>query len=71
MYSNPLRRLLNILKQSPELSSVYEQVVKSSEPVELNPLQIYQLHSIGLVKYQNNLVSPSCKLYRDYFQRVF
>ena len=71
VYSNPLRRLWNILKQSPELSSVYEQVVKSSEPIELNPLQIYQLHSIGLVKYQNNLVSSSCKLYRDYFQRVF
>ncbi len=71
IYSNPLRRLLNILKQSPELSSVYEQVVKSTQPVELNPLQIYQLHSIGLVQYQKNLVSPSCKLYRDYFNRVF
>ena len=70
VYSNPLRRLFNILKESPELSSVYEQVVKSPQPVELNPLQIYQLHSIGLVKYQNNLVSPSCKLYRDYFNRV-
>ena len=70
VYSNPLRRLFNILKQSPELSFVYEQAVKSCEPIELNPLQIYQLHSIGLVKYQNNLVAPSCKLYRDYFNRV-
>ena len=70
IYSNPLRRLLNILKQSPELSSVYERVVKSAEPVALNSLQIYQLHSIGLVKHQQNLVSPRCKLYRDYFIRV-
>lgn len=71
IYSNPLRRLLNILKQSPELSFAFEQVVKSPQPVKLNPLQIYQLHSIGLVKYQNNLVVPSCKLYRDYFNQVF
>ncbi|WP_019506614.1 AAA-like domain-containing protein [Pleurocapsa sp. PCC 7319] len=71
IYSNPLRRLLNILKQSPELSSVFEQVVKSDKPVELNSLQIYQLHSIGLVQHQQNFVSPRCKLYRDYFKRVF
>ncbi|MEM6613440.1 MAG: AAA-like domain-containing protein [Cyanobacteria bacterium P01_C01_bin.72] len=71
VYSNPLRRLFNLLQDSPQLCSIYERVVKSSEPIELNPLQIYQLHSIGLVKYQNNLVAPSCKLYRDYFQRFF
>ena len=70
IYSNPLRRLLNILKQSAELSSAFAEVVKSAEPAALNSLQIYQLHSIGLVRYQQNLVSPSCKLYRDYFQRV-
>ena len=70
IYSNPLRRLLNILKQSPELSSAFATVVRSAEPVALNSLQIYQLHSIGLVQYQQNLVLPSCKLYRDYFDRV-
>ncbi len=70
IYSNPLRRLLNLLKQSPELSSAFANVVKSAEPVVLNSLQIYQLHSIGLVQYQQNLVSPRCKLYRDYFNLV-
>jgi hypothetical protein len=70
IYSNPLRRLLNILKQSPELSSAFATVVKSAKPVALNSLQIYQLHSIGLVKHQQNLVSPRCKLYRDYFNLV-
>ncbi|MDJ0567499.1 MAG: AAA-like domain-containing protein [Pleurocapsa sp. MO_192.B19] len=70
IYSNPLRRLLNILKQSPELSSAFVQVVKSVEPVPLDSLQIYKLHSIGLVQHQKNLVSPRCKLYRDYFKRI-
>ncbi|MGL5793876.1 MAG: AAA-like domain-containing protein [Waterburya sp.] len=67
IYSNPLRRLANILNESPELSSVFSTVVKSDVPVALNSLQIYKLHSLGLVKQQNNLVSPRCKLYRDYF----
>lgn len=67
IYSNPLRRLLNILNLSPELSSAFAQVIKSDTPVALNSVQIYQLHSIGLVKHQGNLVSPRCKLYRDYF----
>ncbi|MEM8674702.1 MAG: AAA-like domain-containing protein [Cyanobacteria bacterium P01_G01_bin.67] len=71
IYSNPLRRLFNILRQSSELSAAFAQVVKSNEPIALNSLQIYQLHSIGVVQQQNNLVCPRCKLYRDYFRRVF
>lgn len=70
IYSNPLRRLANILNQSDELSSAFARVVESSKPIALNSLQIYQLHSLGLVKYQRNLVSPRCKLYRDYFRRI-
>ena len=71
IYSYPLRRLSNILQQSPELSSAFATVIQSDLPVALNSLQIYQLHSIGLVRQRNNLVSPGCKLYKDYFQRVF
>ena len=70
IYSNPLRRLLNTLKQSPTLTEAFAKVVESTEPVFLDSLQIYQLHSIGLVQHQQNLVSPRCKLYRDYFNRV-
>ena len=70
IYSDPLHRLYNILKQSPTLISAYAQVVESAAPISLDSLQIYQLHSIGLIKHQQNLVSPRCKLYRDYFSRV-
>lgn len=71
IYSYPLRRLSNILKQSPELSFAYATVIKSDLPIALNSIQIYQLHSIGLVRQRDNLVFPRCKLYKDYFQRVF
>ena len=70
IYSDPLRRLLNILKQSSDLTSAFAKVVKSAEPIALDSLQIYQLHSIGLVRHEQNLVSPRCKLYRNYFSRV-
>ena len=68
IYSNPLRRLLNTLKQSPSLTTAFASVVQSDEPVTLDSLQIYQLHSIGLVQHQQNMVRPRCKLYRDYFK---
>ena len=70
IYSDPLRRLLNTLKQSPTLTEAFAKVVSSTEPISLDSLQIYQLHSIGLVQHKQNLVSPRCKLYRDYFDRV-
>ena len=70
IYSDPLRRLLNILQQSPVLTEAFAKVVHSEEPVSLNSFQIYQLHSIGLVQHQQNMVRPRCRLYREYFQRV-
>lgn len=71
IYGNPLRRLRNILKQSSKLSLAYSKVIESDTPVALDAADIYQLHSIGLVKYQQNLVVPRCKLYQDYFQQIF
>ena len=71
IYGNPLRRLQNILKKSTELSLAYCKVVESNEPVALDSTEIYQLHSIGLVKYHQNLVIPRCQLYRDYFRQIF
>ena len=70
IYSSLLLRLFSIIKQSPELASALTKVVSSNVPIELNPLHIYQLHSIGLVRQQDNLVFPRCELYRFYFNRV-
>ena len=68
IYSDPLRRLLNTLKQSLSLTVAFAKVVQSNEPISLDSLQIYQLHSIGLVQHQQNMARPRCKLYRDYFR---
>ena len=70
IYSHHLRRYLEILQQKPSLAESFKQVVTSNEPVELNPMQIYQLYSMGLVQLKDNQVIPRCNLYRDYFSRV-
>jgi hypothetical protein len=67
IYSNTLRRLSNILNHSPSLSSAFVAILESDVPITLDSLQIYQLHSLGLVKLQGNLVFPGCKLYHNYF----
>lgn len=70
IYSNHLRRQLEILQQAPELAQALQTVVTSLEPVELDSMQIYKLHSMGLVQRKDNQVIPRCNLYREYFCRV-
>jgi hypothetical protein len=70
IYSNHLRRHLETLQKSPELALALKKVVTSLEPIELDSMQIYKLHSMGLVQRQNNYVMPRCNLYREYFFRV-
>jgi hypothetical protein len=70
IYSSHLRKHLEILQHNPELALALKKVVNSAEPVELDSMQIYKLHSMGIVRQQNNYVMPRCNLYREYFCRV-
>jgi AAA-like domain len=70
IYSNHLRRHLETLQRGTPLADAFSTVVMAAEPVELDSTQIYKLHSMGLVRQQNNQVMPRCSLYRDYFRRV-
>ena len=67
IYHNLLDTLMGILYRFPELSLAFHKVIHSPAPVSLNPLQIYRLHSLGLIKHQGDLISPRCQLYQDYF----
>src|SRR5919202_2396889 len=53
IYSDYLRRQLWNLKQYPELVSALSRVVMSQSSVELEPVQAFQLQSMGLVRGQN------------------
>ena len=70
IYKAHLHQQLQTLKQAPSLAEGFKKVVFSPEPITLDSMQIYKLHSMGLVQQQNNQVIPRCHLYREYFCRV-
>ncbi|MEL7477239.1 MAG: AAA-like domain-containing protein, partial [Cyanobacteria bacterium J06555_12] len=44
---------------------------QSQEPISLDPIKSYKLHSMGLIDYLNNRVAISCNLYQRYFELAF
>ncbi|WP_017327352.1 AAA-like domain-containing protein [Synechococcus sp. PCC 7336] len=70
IYSDHLRRLWVALQDNAELLQALETVVNSSDPVSLNPIVTYKLHSMGAIEYRDNRVVPRCNLYRDYFRTL-
>ncbi|QIR36782.1 hypothetical protein HCG51_08515 [Tolypothrix sp. PCC 7910] len=71
IYRNHLKRILNNLRQHPQLAIVLKKVITATEPVELNfELNsdiVVKLDDLGLVKLQGNKVLPRYKVYRQYF----
>ncbi|MBD2358374.1 AAA-like domain-containing protein [Tolypothrix sp. FACHB-123] len=70
IYSNHLHRHLRSLQEHPQLAAAYGEVIHSSNPVELEQILAFKLHSMGLVKLQGNQVISSCELYRKYFEEA-
>lgn len=68
LYNDHLRRHLWNLEQHPELASAIKKVVDTDNPVQLESMQGFKLHSMGLVQLQGNQVTPRCNLYRQYFR---
>ncbi len=68
IYSNYLQRHWVTLLEQPELAIALHKVMNATEPVPLEPIQAYKLSSMGLIKLQHNQATPSCQLYRQYFE---
>jgi AAA-like domain/TIR domain len=68
LYDDHLRRHLWTLKQYPDLADAFAKVVRANAPVELESLQAFKLHSMGLVKFEGNQMIPRFDLYRIYFR---
>lgn len=68
IYSNHLREHWMTLQQHPELANALKQIINSAQPLPLEPLQIHQLQSMGLVIVSGAGAAPRCHLYRQYFQ---
>ncbi|BAZ10916.1 TIR protein [Calothrix sp. NIES-4071] len=68
LYGDHLRRHLWNLEQRPELATAFKRVVTEITPIKLNPIECFQLLSMGMVHLQGNDVTPRCNLYRQYFK---
>ncbi|MBW4630851.1 MAG: AAA-like domain-containing protein [Iphinoe sp. HA4291-MV1] len=71
IYYHHMQRHWATLQAQPELASAVFMVMNTTEPVRLEPIIAYKLSSMGLIKLDNNLATPSCQLYRQYFQPKF
>ncbi|MEB3178749.1 MAG: AAA-like domain-containing protein [Nostocaceae cyanobacterium] len=67
IYGDHLRRHLWHLQQHPELAGALQRVLSSDEPLELESILAFKLHSLGLVQLQGNAVTFRFELYRQYF----
>ncbi|MBN3907921.1 MAG: AAA-like domain-containing protein [Nostoc sp. NMS1] len=67
IYRDHLQQQLWSLQQHPELAAAFTKVVTETAPVELDLAQAFQLQSMGLVHLHGKQVTPSCKLYWEYF----
>src|SRR5919202_1948584 len=72
LYGDHLRRHLWNLQQHPELAIAFTKLVHANEPVELESVLAFKLHSMGLVQLHGNQVTPRFQLYQQYFRdRLF
>jgi len=70
IYSHHLRNHWLSLRQEPTLTSAFQTIINSTNPVRLETISAYQLQSMGLVKLEGNEVEPRCQLYRNYFSNI-
>lgn len=68
IYGDCLGRLWGYLQQQPALLSAFSQVVKASEPVQIDSIQGFLLKSLGLIHFQDGMGTPSCQLCIEYFR---
>lgn len=71
IYGDHLRYYWALLQDYPDLLAALEPVAATDDGVQLESIVAYQLESMGLVKLEGNRATPSCELYRLYFQAQF
>jgi hypothetical protein len=66
-FSDHLRQHLWNLQHHPELAAAFRDVVMANKPVKIPSERAFKLYSMGLVRLQDNYVTPRFELYRQYF----
>lgn len=67
IYYHHLRQHWLTLQQHPDLMQTVQQLVQTCDRTGIDPIMIYKLESMGLIKLDAEGVRASCTLYRLYF----
>lgn len=67
IYHNHLHRHWLTLQQEPKLAEFISLLLKSKNPLHLEPIVAYKLRSMGLIEQIGNEAIISCELYKRYF----
>jgi hypothetical protein len=70
IYSDHLRRLLNVLQMQPTLEDAFNHVIAAEGTAQIEPVLAYRLDGLGLVTLLDDRVEVSCDLYRHYFRKL-
>jgi hypothetical protein len=70
IYAHHLQRHLAILQEQPTLAQALQTVIEAPEPIQIDPIQAYKLHSLGLINLVGAKATQGCELYRQYFAPV-
>lgn len=57
------------LQENNHLAQVYGKVVRADRSISLDPVETYQLESLGVIAYEGDRVIPRCELYRIHFKK--
>jgi hypothetical protein len=68
VYASHLQGHLAMLQQHPELAQAFQSVIQANQPIRIDTIAAYKLQSMGLLRLVGDEVTPSCDLYRLYFQ---
>ncbi|WP_414580979.1 AAA-like domain-containing protein [Scytonema sp. PCC 10023] len=57
------------LQEKPSLAKTYTDVVTAKQGISLDPIDVYKLDSLGLIRFEGDRIFPRCELYRAYFAK--
>jgi hypothetical protein len=66
-FSTHLRRHLRYFQEQPLLLKAWQTVLDVNSSTMLDSVEMFKLHSMGLIRFERNKIVPRCELYRQYF----
>ena len=67
IFFSHLQRHRLVLSEQPELSNAFRTLSGTDKSIQFDPILIYKLSSMGLIKLDSNQPTPSCQLYQQFF----